>query len=62
MRKDKKGKADRKAKDEVEGKKINWSAYNRELINRGSLTVWFNIDEAANWYAPFIKGKRRSAI
>ena len=36
---------------------INWKEYNKELINRGSLTIWFNVESAATWYAPFKKGK-----
>ena len=27
----------------------NWSSYNRALINRGSLTIWF--DPKTQWYA-----------
>jgi hypothetical protein len=27
----------------------NWSAYNRALIERGSLTVWIDADTLANW-------------
>ena len=32
----------------------NWSSYNRALINRGNLTIWF--DTKTQWYAP-PKGK-----
>lgn len=32
-------------------KKINWREYNRELINRGSITLWFNPHDTASWYA-----------
>jgi len=32
----------------------NWSSYNRALINRGNLTIWF--DPKTQWYAP-TKGK-----
>lgn len=32
----------------------NWSSYNRALINRGNLTIWF--DPKTQWYAP-PKGK-----
>lgn len=32
-------------------KKINWKKYNRELINRGSITLWFNPNDTASWYA-----------
>jgi hypothetical protein len=30
----------------------NWKNYNRGLINRGNLTIWFGDDVQANWYAP----------
>lgn len=29
----------------------NWSAYNRSLINRGNLTLWFSDDVIEGWYA-----------
>lgn len=41
--------------------KINWSNYNKELINRGSLTLWFNLEEKSQWYSveePKRKGRR----
>ncbi len=28
----------------------NWSQYNKALVNRGSLTVWFDQDSIKNWY------------
>ena len=28
----------------------NWSSYNRALINRGNIAIWF--DPATQWYAP----------
>jgi hypothetical protein len=28
----------------------NWRAYNRALINRGCLTVWFDEHAIAGWY------------
>ncbi|WP_180042224.1 transposase, partial [Acinetobacter sp. YH12218] len=28
----------------------NWFAYNRALINRGNIAIWF--DPATQWYAP----------
>lgn len=37
--------------DEKQGYKItNWSAYNKSLINRGSLTVWVSDDIGSWWY------------
>ncbi|EXE65711.1 transposase DDE domain protein [Acinetobacter baumannii 83444] len=33
----------------------NWSSYNRALINRGNIAIWF--DPATQWYAPS-KGKQ----
>ncbi len=42
-------------------KKINWPLYNKELINRGSLTLWFNEDDTDKWYSeetPKRKGRR----
>ncbi|EKP46973.1 hypothetical protein ACINNAV82_2000 [Acinetobacter baumannii Naval-82] len=33
----------------------NWSSYNRALINRGNIAIWF--DPATQWYAPS-KGKK----
>lgn len=31
-------------------KVVNWSAYNKSLKSRGSLTVWLEDDIAASWY------------
>ena len=33
----------------------NWPAYNRALIHRGNIAIWF--DPATQWYAPS-KGKQ----
>ncbi len=33
----------------------NWSAYNRALIHRGNIAIWFDL--ATQWYAPS-KGKQ----
>lgn len=46
------------------GKKVayrvrNWRKYNRSLINRGNLTLWFNDDVTDSWYAK-LKDKRSS--
>ena len=34
------------------GKSINWSSYNRSLINRGKITFWFSPDIVDSWQAP----------
>lgn len=34
---------------------VNWPSYNRALINRGNITIWF--DPQAQWYAQ-PKGKQ----
>ena len=38
-------------------KKINWSAYNKELVRRGSITFWFSEDIAKHWYDVTSSGK-----
>jgi len=35
----------------------NWNDYNKSLIQRGSLTVWFSEDALKKWMAPRV-GKR----
>lgn len=30
----------------------NWKEYNQALVKRGSLTLWFDQDSIAAWYAP----------
>ena len=37
-------------------RKINWPAYNKQLVNRGSLTFLFSEDVAHNWYNTSPKG------
>ena len=37
-------------------RKINWPAYNKQLVQRGSLTFLFSEDVAHNWYNLFPKG------
>ena len=37
-------------------RKINWPAYNKQLVKRGSLTFLFSEDVAHNWYNLFPKG------
>ena len=32
-------------------KKINWSLYNKSLVNRGQITLWFPVDILKFWYA-----------
>lgn len=34
------------------GKSIDWKSYNRNLINRGSITFWFSADILGSWIAP----------
>lgn len=46
------------------GKKItyrvrNWKDYNRSLINRGNLTIWFSEDAIKNWYQKPSKIRKR---
>jgi len=36
----------------------NWSQYNRALINRGNITIWFSEDVIAGWYASNHKNRR----
>jgi hypothetical protein len=36
----------------------NWSEYNKSLVNRGSLTVWFDQDSIDSWYNLTHTGKR----
>jgi hypothetical protein len=36
-------------KDKTKYKIVNWSEYNRSLINRGSLTFWFSKDSLKKW-------------
>lgn len=31
--------------------KINWSLYNKALINRGQVTLWFPTSISKSWYA-----------
>lgn len=33
------------------GNSINWSQYNKSLVNRGKITFWFSEDVAESWYA-----------
>jgi hypothetical protein len=41
----------------------NWKAYNRSLINRGNLTIWFDESALSNWYNQEMTGKKgRSRI
>jgi len=36
----------------------NWSIYNRSLINRGNLTLWFSDDVVQSWYSTLQTKKR----
>jgi DDE family transposase len=36
----------------------NWSAYNKSLVQRGSITVWISEDTLENWH-PKVEGKRQ---
>lgn len=38
-------------KNKVSYKIQNWSTYNRSLINRGNLTLWFSDDAIDTWFA-----------
>lgn len=38
-------------KQKLSYKVKNWRAYNRSLINRGNLTLWFSDDVIQGWYA-----------
>jgi len=37
----------------------NWKDYNRSLINRGNLTIWFSEDAVKNWYQKPQENKKR---
>ena len=37
----------------------NWKAYNRSLINRGNITVWFCENAVKSWYHMPAKDKSR---
>lgn len=37
----------------------NWKDYNRSLINRGNLTIWFSEDAISSWYQKSQKIKKR---
>lgn len=37
----------------------NWKDYNRSLINRGNLTIWFSEDAVKGWYQKPAKRKQR---
>jgi hypothetical protein len=36
----------------------NWNQYNKSLIQRGNITVWFSEDAIKKWAAPREVGKR----
>ncbi len=36
----------------------NWKQYNQALVNRGSITVWFDDEAVENWHSSIRSGKR----
>ncbi len=36
----------------------NWSEYNKALVNRGSLTIWFDEESIAEWHNSQPSGRR----
>jgi len=40
-------------------KVTNWNEYNRSLINRGNLTIWFSDDVIEHWYQQPQEQKKR---
>jgi len=40
----------------------NWSAYNKALVNRGSLTIWFDKKSVDSWYNKKVTGKKGRPI
>ena len=36
----------------------NWSEYNKALVNRGSLTVWFDKESITSWFNQSKSGKK----
>ncbi|NJL94505.1 MAG: IS5 family transposase [Anaerolineae bacterium] len=47
-----------KAKKKASYRVSNWSAYNKSLMQRGSLTIWIDEEVVANWHPP-VEGKRK---
>lgn len=39
-------------------RKTNWSTYNKDLVSRGNISIWF--DSATHWYAPSISKHSRN--
>jgi len=37
----------------------NWKAYNRALVDRGNITIWFSDDAIASWFEPSAKNRSR---
>jgi len=29
----------------------NWSSYNKSLVSRGDITIWFDEDSLSEWYS-----------
>ncbi|MGZ5029275.1 MAG: hypothetical protein ACXV8I_01575 [Methylobacter sp.] len=40
----------------------NWSEYNQALVNRGSLTLWFEESQLERWHQPERIGYRGSPM
>jgi len=40
----------------------NWKNYNKSLVQRGSITVWFSEDAIEKWHARPIAKKGRPAV
>jgi len=40
----------------------NWKEYNKSLIHRGSITVWFSDDAIENWHAKRTRKRDRPTI
>ena len=47
----KNSKQEKSEKQRIKYKIKNWSAYNRALINRGNITLYFDMDLVNHWYA-----------
>ena len=39
-------------------KNTDWSNYQKALVNRGKITLWFNEDAIKSWFAKPVKYKR----
>ena len=41
--------------------KRDWAAYNKSLVNRGSITIWFTEDALKKWHEPYETQRKRGA-